>query len=258
MTPILYNKNRTARIGAQTPYAGLTNNEREVFAMARKSLHELLGGRSKFGMLTVKHEVVGSYVPSNGTYRRNVVCLCDCGEIAEVEVQRLKRGITKSCGCYGRAVVAERSRKHGHSAGGKRTPEYAAWKDAKARCYIKSVNNYDNYGGRGIRMCQRWLDSFDNFLEDMGQRPSISHSLDRIDVDGNYEPGNCRWADLRTQSNNKRNNLVFTYKGKKYTCAEAAAEFGFKPHTLAKRINSGWPINVAIETPLRAGYRPKW
>jgi len=223
--------------------------------MARKSLSELLNGQRVFGRLTVVREVRGNYVPANGTYRRAVKCDCDCGSTATVELQSLKRGVTKSCGCLNIKVIQDRTTTHGHSCGGKRTSEYSAWKSAKARCYIPSVSNFAGYGGRGIKMCDRWCNSFENFLDDMGRKPSPELSIDRIDNDGDYEPGNCRWAPLSVQAGNRRNNLVFEYLGRRYTCSEAARAFGLKPHTLADRLRKGWLVADAIETPLQPGIK---
>jgi len=90
--------------------------------------------------------------------------------------------------------------------------EYAAWQNMKSRCYNHHLDSYHNYGGRGITVCDRWKDSFENFLSDMGLKPSSDYSLDRIDPDGNYEPSNCRWADTKTQTNNKRKSLDQIYR----------------------------------------------
>jgi hypothetical protein len=104
-------------------------------------------------------------------------------------------------------------------------------------------------------MCDRWCNSFENFLDDMGRKPSPELSIDRIDNDGDYEPGNCRWAPLSVQAGNRRNNLVFEYLGRRYTCSEAARAFGLKPHTLADRLRKGWLVADAIETPLQPGIK---
>jgi hypothetical protein len=116
----------------------------------------------------------------------------------------IKSGSTKSCGCLNLEAIQERSTKHGHSSGGKRTAEYQAWKDAKSRCYNPNVRNYAEYGGRGIRMCDRWLHSSEAFLKDMGPKPSPLHSLDRIDNDGNYEPGVAVVGTLSTRARSIR------------------------------------------------------
>lgn len=116
-------------------------------------------------------------------------------------------------------------------------PERLAWKNMKDRCYLKTHKAFHNYGGRGITVCERWMYSFNNFLEDMGPRPSDKHSLDRIDVNGNYDPTNCRWADFDVQSNNKRTSRYLTFNGKTQTCSQWAREIGIGTDTLHRRLD---------------------
>lgn len=123
-------------------------------------------------------------------------CLCDCGNITHSVGTRLKRGIKKSCGC----LIKDTHTKHGKT----HTHEYVAWMNMKRRCCDENIRQYKDYGGRGISVCNRWLKSFNNFIEDMGEKPSSYHSIDRINNDGNYEPGNCRWATKEQQAINKR------------------------------------------------------
>lgn len=129
-----------------------------------------------------------------------VQCLCICGSIKDVNLSNLRSG--KSRGCS-KCQPRDKSKTHGMSG----TPEYRAWSKMKIRCYSESYNEYHYYGGRGITVCDRWLESFKNFIEDMGTRPSINHSLDRINVDGNYNKENCRWADKSVQAFNKRKRM---------------------------------------------------
>ena len=131
-------------------------------------------------------------------------CKCECGQIIVVRVQHLRSGHTQSCGCYNRERVRKALFKHGNAVRSQpKTPEYNSWYGMKSRCYEKNAKGYKNWGGRGISVCDRWRNSFPNFLADMGRKPSPDLSIDRIDNDGNYEPGNCRWATRSQQQRNK-------------------------------------------------------
>jgi hypothetical protein len=120
-----------------------------------------------------------------------------------------------------------------------------------SRCKNEYNTSYNNYGARGIKVCDRWLD-FENFYIDMGPRPSPKHSIDRIDVNGNYEPSNCRWATLEEQMNNTSRNVFYEYKGEKLTIAQLARKYNIPVTTLANRLLDGKSISEAIETPIRS------
>jgi hypothetical protein len=133
-------------------------------------------------------------------------CSCDCGATTVVPAGSLRSGHTKSCGCFQREQVRERHTKHGHSSGGARqdSPTYMSWIAMKSRCFNPNRKKYIEYGGRGITVCDRWKDSFANFLSDVGERP-LGKTLDRYpNNDGNYEPSNTRWATSSEQMSNRR------------------------------------------------------
>lgn len=176
--------------------------------MAKKSLDELLGGVKRFGSLEVVCETKGVYRKGNGT-ERHILCRCDCGVVKTYVLQNVKQGKTKSCGCAMPDAVASARETHGDSISkrtGKQAPEYRAWCNMKSRCFNANVENYPAYGGRGITVSPTWLGpgGYEAFLSDVGRRPSSGHSIDRIDVNGNYEPGNVRWATADVQAKNTR------------------------------------------------------
>ena len=151
----------------------------------------------EFGRWTVLRRV------ENNKYGRSMwLCRCECGEEVVVDGGSLTKGATKSCGCYRYEIVKTLHRTHGMSY----SQEYNSYNAMKQRCYYIKNKAYKYYGGLGVSVCSRWLESFENFYEDMGDKPSPTHSIDRIDCFGNYEPGNCKWSTQEEQANNKRKN----------------------------------------------------
>lgn len=151
-------------------------------------------------------------------------CRCDCGKEKAVIAPSLKNGDSKSCGCHRDKLASERAKTHGLT----NTPEHRCWVSMRSRCSNPKVPNFMDYGGRGITVCERW-NVFENFLEDMGKRPSKNHSLDRKESNGNYEPGNCRWATQQEQTDNRRCSVVVTLMGRGQSmaawCRELAVNY---------------------------------
>lgn len=138
---------------------------------------------------------------------------------------------------------------HGDCVSGKQSKEYKAWSSLRYRCNTKSCSFFHYYGGRGIKVCKRW-DKFENFLADMGRAPTESHSIERINNDGNYEPSNCRWATPKEQQNNNRNNRWLTVNGETKTIHSWQKVMNFGRMTILNRIKLGWSIEKAVLTPL--------
>ena len=128
------------------------------------------------------------------------------------------------------------------------TPEYPIWEHIKNRC---SCPSNARYGGRGIKVCERWLNDVSAFIADMGPRPSLAHSIDRIDNDGDYEPGNCRWATATEQARNRRSSKLYSYNGESKTLTAWSEVSGVLSGTIWFRVKAGWSLGEAIFTPAR-------
>jgi hypothetical protein len=157
-----------------------------------------------------------AWFSQTGQKRAHVLCVCDCGTVREYQRQNLLNGASRSCGCLRREVAASRRAIfdsprliHGEARKGNISAEFLVWMRMKQRCYCPSSASFERYGGRGIKVCERWINSFENFLQDMGRRPSgmngriAAYSIDRIDNDGDYGPGNCKWSTCSEQSSNR-------------------------------------------------------
>jgi hypothetical protein len=159
-------------------------------------------------------------------------CLCSCGNTAYTDKYKLTSGHTKSCGCFKLENLSEIKFKHGLIF----TPEYNAWSEMKQRCLNQNIKSYKHYGGRGISVCERWIHSFENFLDDMNQRPTSKHSIDRIDVNGNYEPTNCRWATATEQAANRRTTTKFLFHGEMIALSHIAKYLGISQQTMQRLV----------------------
>lgn len=193
---------------------------------------------SRFGRLTVERL---SHKDKYGTLMWE--CLCDCGNVVTTQSGSLRTGKTQSCGCLQR----ERSTTHGMT----KTRTFKSWESMKGRCLNPNDASYARYGAKGITVCQRWKDSFDLFLADMGERPE-GKTLDRYpDRNGNYEPGNCRWADARDQVRNMRSSRTLTIQGTTMPLIEWAPILGLTYSTLLRRVSADWPVGRIIREPAR-------
>lgn len=178
-------------------------------------------------------------------------CQCDCGNTVLIRGVALRSGGSRSCGCMHRQRAREtciaRNTTHGRSA----SPEYVSWLNMRARCVNPNNPAYARYGGRGIGVCDRWTDSFEAFLSDMGEKPSPKHSIERLDNSRGYDPDNCVWADDYQQSQNKRNNRMLTHDGQMLCISEWSRHTGVSVSLLLHRIDKlGWGVSRALTTPV--------
>jgi hypothetical protein len=190
-------------------------------------------------------EVYGEWTtlaPAEGTNSR-VLCRCSCGTERAVRIGKLRYGETLGCGCRRIETNTKRLTKHGHCPSTKPEPTYQSWTAMLRRCLTPTSSNFELYGGRGISVCERWK-KFENFLADMGKRPDGT-SLDRVDVNGNYEPSNCRWATYKEKSRNRRNGRVepheylqIAWLAQRYGEAEIAEFFGLAKKELGSIVKT--------------------
>ena len=196
----------------------------------------------KYDFLTViKYKSVKT---KSGRMRIYWDCKCDCGGFISIESSALRRKDRfHSCGCYSKMIISKCNSTHKLSG----TRVYRSWNSAKQRCRNPKDTNYHNYGGRGIKMSKEW-DTFENFLRDMGYPPDNNHTIERIDVNGNYEKNNCKWATPAEKARNRRNSRFYEYQGKKMILKDWANELNVNEITLRYRIKRGWPIEKIFDT----------
>lgn len=201
------------------------------------NLMNLTGNR--YGYLTV----ISFDCRKNKT--RYWLCKCDCGKMTSVSSNNLRsKEYTKSCGCYNKQRTSETARTHGKSKG----KEYDSWDHMKRRCGNPKDSSYKNYGQRGIKVCDRWLNSFENFFADMGPAPSKAHTLERLDNNLGYDPNNCKWATRLEQVNNTRRTRFLTHDDKKLSIAQWAELIGIHRGTIENRLRAGLPIHRVLSS----------
>ena len=208
--------------------------------MGKTSKQQMIGKR--YGTLTVLSEV--QLRNKNGHILYHVKC--DCGKEKQVLGASLRSGASRSCNKCSLLTG---------SHGMWKSREFSIWQSMKDRCYNPNNPRYKNYGGRGILVCERWKESFKNFFDDMGKSNGLT--IDRIDVNGNYEPGNCRWTNPKIQARNRRNNKVYTYMNETLCVSEWCEKLKIPISTFHNRINRGWSIDKIVETPINQMNRKK-
>ncbi len=180
----------------------------------------------KFGRLTVLRE---EKVPEGPKFRTHYVCICDCGNEMRARKGHIESGITSSCGCLQRERASESSYVHGYS----HREEFGAYKLMISRCTNPDYDSYSYYGGRGITVCDRWLESFGNFIEDMGERPGPGYTIERIDNNSNYGPENCKWATRKEQGRNRCSTRLITLNDKTQCVSDWAADMKISRNALS-------------------------
>lgn len=201
-----------------------------------------IGAGQRFGKWKVLIGGIGINTP--------ILCKCSCGLKRKVRAASLTRGESTFCKVWKRhpEIRKTNAHKHGETRNDRASKEYVAWSHMKSRCLNPNVREYNLYGGRGIKVCTRWLNSFDNFLADVGRAPSPSHSIERIDVNGDYAPENVCWAPHSAQSRNKRSNIFLEFEGRRLCVADWARLKGIKRGAIDYRIKRGWTVDKILGT----------
>lgn len=200
----------------------------------------------KINYLTINR--IFTKICSDGGRRLVCDCICKCGKTVQAFKWNIENGDVKSCGCFNKI----KSLKHGKC----KIPEYTVWSNLKQRCCNTKNPRFGNYGGRGIKVCQRWLDSFENFYQDMKQRPTRFHSLDRVNNDKSYCKRNCRWATKKEQANNTRQNRRIRCNGQNLTITQWAKELGVTYCAITYRLAQGLTEEQAILIPFERHTKP--
>lgn len=224
--------------------------------MANRTFNDLSGLR--FGRLRVIHRasVVGARDPKGRPECVRWLCECDCGITKTVTSAALgsKKRPTLSCGCLRRERIVASVRKHGAYL----SAEYTNWQGMITRCYTPSCTKYADYGGRGIRVCDRWRADFASFLADMGTRPYPKATIERINNDGPYSPENCKWATRAEQQKNRRNSRLITFNGRTETAHMWSKITGIASRTITNRLDAGWPPErILTAAPRKVGFGAK-
>lgn len=199
----------------------------------------------KFARLTVQ-SLAGKRSNHTGGNYYFWNCHCDCGEVSIVPIAKLKNGHTKSCGCLQSEAASKSNRTHGMTE----TSEYSIWCAMMKRCSNSKIAQWKHYGGRGIKVCERWK-KFENFISDMGLKPTPKHSIDRKDNNGNYEPGNCRWATSGEQRRNSRLVRLLTFHGETMCVTDWAIKTGINMRAILSRLSLGWSVDRALSEGVR-------
>lgn len=222
------------------------NHTAPVVSAPPSSIENLTG--HKFGRLLV----VGYAAIQNRSHKM-WICRCECGVVKPVMGQSLRNGASVSCGCLKREKFVARNTTHGMGRHGKnQSPEYRCWVHIRDRCFNHKDRKYNLYGGRGITVCQEWRDSFEAFYAYVGPRPSPEHSIDRFpNRDGNYEPGNVRWATITEQNENTSRNRFVTISGRTQCFKAWCRENGISYDLARDRIRNGWTDEEAVTTKSR-------
>ena len=203
----------------------------------KMTFESIIGGKSAFGHWTVLGEGE-PYQRKSAAKRygpiRTAICRCECGTVRTIHIHTLKQGKSQHCGCRNGEKNAELHGKHLMYG----TPEYRTWAHMKERCLNQNCADYPSYGGRGIMVCDRWRDSFEAFFADMGARPA-GHSIERVDVNGNYEPGNCCWATPREQAQNQRTTRFVELAGETLALREACRRIEAPYKSIHRSMSNG-------------------